>query len=188
MVLFVNACVRRERSRTLRLAKKLLSHLDGDVETLDLTKNEISPLTPELLDERERLAAAGDFSGDVFRYARQFAGAEDIVIAAPFWDMSFPALLKIYIERICVVGVTFDYNEDNEPVGLVRAKRLFFVTTGGGVIPDTNFGIDQIRALAEGFFGIPEICCIKADTLDYVGVDPEKLLLDAEAEIERLFA
>ncbi len=190
MLLFVNACVRRENSRTLRLAKKLLGKLDeqdDQIETIDLTENTISPLTPELLKERESLAMSGDFSGPVFQYARQFAKADTIVIAAPFWDMSFPALLKIYIERICVVGVTFTYTADDQPVGLCKAKKLYFVTTGGGVIPENNFGFMQIKALAEGFFSIPEIICIKADRLDYAGADPGEYLKRAEDEIERLF-
>ena len=35
-----------------------------------------------------------------------------IVIAAPYWDLSFPAVLKTYLEQINVLGVTFDYSDD----------------------------------------------------------------------------
>ena len=41
----------------------------------------------------------------MFRYARQFAEAEEIVIAAPFWDLSFHAKLKIYLGQITISGL-----------------------------------------------------------------------------------
>ena len=34
----------------------------------------------------------------MFDLAGQFAGADTIVIAAPFWDLSFPAALKQYMQ------------------------------------------------------------------------------------------
>ena len=36
---------------------------------------------------------------------RTIANADKIVIAAPFWDMSFPSLLKVYIENIYTIGI-----------------------------------------------------------------------------------
>ena len=44
-------------------------------------------------------------------YAKQFAGADTIVIAAPFWDLSFPAILKTYIENIYVTGIVSRYSK-----------------------------------------------------------------------------
>ena len=106
-VLFINACV-RENSRTLVLAKKILSDISGEITEVDLNRQELAPLKRELLEKRENLIKSGDMNDPIFDHARQFANADEIVIAAPFWDLSFPAILKAYMERITVSGITFD--------------------------------------------------------------------------------
>ena len=107
-ILFINACV-RENSRTLVLAKNILSTMPGEMIEVNLNQENIVPLNRELLEKREKLISGGDHSDTMFCYAKQFAQADEIVIAAPFWDLSFPAILKTYIEQITVSGITFEY-------------------------------------------------------------------------------
>ena len=45
-----------------------------------------------------------DFSHEMFRYAKAFAEADEILIAAPFWDLAFPAILRNYIEKYLRAG------------------------------------------------------------------------------------
>ena len=87
-VLYVNACVRTE-SRTKRLAEKLLAKLDQSHEEICLEKIEFPAVDEGFLTMRDRLIARGDFQNPVFDLARQFSEAATIVIAAPFWDLSF---------------------------------------------------------------------------------------------------
>ncbi|MBQ7193498.1 MAG: NAD(P)H-dependent oxidoreductase [Synergistaceae bacterium] len=108
-----------------------------------------------------------------------FASADEIVIAAPYWDLSFPASLKNYVEAINVVGLTFGYGEDGRPYGLCRAKRLVYVTTAGGPILNEAYGYGYVRELAQGFYGIPEVVLVKAEGLDIVGADVEGILGEA---------
>ena len=61
----------------------------------------------------------------MFELARQFAAADQIVIAAPYWDLSFPAALKQYFEQINVLGITFAYTPEGVPKGLCRARKLY---------------------------------------------------------------
>ena len=146
MLLFVNACARPE-SRTLALAEKAAHQIADRYEMLDLFEDAPVPLNYVRLTERDALIRKGDFSDEVFRYARQFREADEIMIAAPYWDLSFPAILKCYTEAVCVNGLTFRYNEQGIPEGLCRAKRLIYVTTAGGYIPENNFGYDYVRQL-----------------------------------------
>lgn len=184
-ILFVNACV-REESRTKRLAEHLLSRLDGTVETVTLEELNFPLADQRFLRQRDALAAQGAFADPLFALARQFAAADIIVVAAPYWDLSFPAMLKQYFEQINAVGVTFAYSPEGIPVSLCRAKSLYYVTTAGGPIVSDAFGFGYVRALAEGFYQIPEIRLIQAEGLDMVGADVEALLRQAEAEIGRL--
>ena len=92
-LLFVNACI-REESRTKLLADAVVKKWNGEVEEVDLTSGNIKPLDKETLKVRIAKQEAKDFSDPVFELAKQFKEAEAVVIAAPFWDYSFPAVLK----------------------------------------------------------------------------------------------
>lgn len=112
MVLFVNACVRAEHSRTLRLANVLLKHLNEPYTELILSDIVFQPVDYAYIQTRDLLLSEGDYSNPTFDLARQFAAADTIVIAAPFWDLSFPAMLKQYFEQINAIGITFKYTEE----------------------------------------------------------------------------
>lgn len=181
-ILFVNACV-REGSRTLYLARYLLGKLEGRIEEVNLEQEHIEPLMRRSLAERDALLKAGDREHEMLRYARAFAEAEEIVIAAPYWDLGFPALLKIYLEAVTAAGVTFTY-EQGIPKGLCRAKRLLYITTAGGPI-FADFGYSYVKMLAEGFYGISDTLCFKAENLDVEGADVEGLLMQTKQDMDK---
>ena len=175
MTLFVNCCP-REDSRTERLAGKLLETLGG-YEEVNPEKEGLVPVDNERLKYRTALLEKGDLSDEIFRYAKQFAAADTIVIAAPFWDLSFPSVLKIYIENIYVTGIVSEYDENGAPKGLCKAKKLYYVTTAGGAY-DARFSFDYLKALAEDYYGIEETVLIKAEMLDIIGNDAEEILTE----------
>lgn len=182
-ILFVNACI-RPNSRTYTLAQKVLEKLDGEITEVCLCRENLTPLYREQLEERNTQLAAQNFSAPLFRYARQFAAADDIVIAAPYWDLAFPSLLRIYFEYVTVTGVTFRYTAEGIPVGMCKAKHIIYVTTAGGPIENRNLGYDYIKTLAETFYGIPNMQCFKAENLDIRGADIHGILQEALLEIE----
>ena len=182
-VLFVNACVRKE-SRTKALAEKLLNKLGESYQEVVLKDINFPVVNEEFLNQRERLVSEGDFDNPIFVYARQFAAASTIVIAAPYWDLSFPAMLKQYLEQVSVVGVTFKYSEEGAPVSLCNAKRLFYVTTAGGDFTPEDYGFGYVKALANGYFGIPEVIQIKVDGLDIYGADVYSIINEAYNKID----
>lgn len=172
MILYVNACV-REESRTDKLARDLLGKMTIDVgekvQEINVEQEYMSgrmkPLVRESLKKRDRLIEVSDYSDSMFDYAKQFAEADTIVISAPFWDFSIPAILRIYLENIYVIGLVSKYNEDGMLVGLCKAKKLYFVTTAGGPYIQA-FAYDYIDALAKQAFGIPETELIYKENLD----------------------
>ena len=178
MVLFINACVRRE-SRTRRLAQQLL-HRMGEPATVVRLSEILFPVADEnFLMARDALVSQGAFSHGLFDMARQFAEAERIVIASPYWDLSFPAALKQYFEQINVPGITFRYTNEGVPEGLCCAKQLFYVTTAGGTFCPEEYGFGYIKALAQQFYGIPDVRMIRAVGLDMEGADEEQILREA---------
>lgn len=186
-VLLIQACV-RESSRTLRLARHLLARLDGAVTEVDLERAALRPLNGETLAQREALLHGGELDAPMLSHAHTFAAADEIVVAAPYWDLSFPAAIKTYLEHVTVLGVSFSYGADGVPVGLCRAKRLFYVTTAGGPILPPNHGFAYVRDLATTFYGIPECVLFSAECLDVAGSDVERRLRQAEARIDAYLA
>lgn len=181
-ILYINACV-RPQSRTRLLAEKVLEKLEGTVEEISLEQEGISPLTGKTLRQRDALIGAGDYSAPMFRYAKQFAEADIIVLAAPYWDLSFPASVKAYIEAVTVLGLTFFYTPEGRPSGLCKAKKFVYVTTAGGFIGEYDFGFQYVKAMVQGFFGIGDVTCVRAEGLDIAGMDVDAILEKAKEEI-----
>ncbi|MDO5296638.1 MAG: NAD(P)H-dependent oxidoreductase [bacterium] len=177
MVLYINSCV-REDSRTDTIARAVLQKIGEEYQELYLPGENLQPLSRETLNKRSALVQQGDYSDPLFNYAKQFATADVIVIAAPYWDLSFPALLKIYIENIYAVGLVTEFNANGQPRGLCHAKRLIYVTTAGGPYL-TDYGFGYIKALAEQHFGIPQTVLVKAEMLDVEGFDAAKIVATA---------
>lgn len=187
-LLFVNACVRGERSRTLKLARRFLSayasaHPNTHITERNLMEHRLQPQYPEILAERDALWAAGRLEQPMFEPAQQFASADKLVLAAPFWDLSFPAILKIYLERISVTNITFGYDDQGGNVGLCQAEKLLLITTRGGnfSLPDTEWmemGARQLKALCT-MYGIPTFELLCAEGLDDIRNDKEAILADA---------
>ena len=87
-LLVVDCCIRKEESRTKKILERFLSAAPSDceVERLVLTEENLAPLMGDFFEQRQRLLETGDFSHPRFRYAKQFANADLVVIAAPFWS------------------------------------------------------------------------------------------------------
>ena len=179
-ILFINACVRKN-SRTLVLAKHILSNLSGEVIEVNLNQENIVPLNRELLEKRDRLISSQNKNDPMFYYARQFAEADEIVIAAPFWDLSFPGILKAYLEQITVSGITFDYT-NGIPYGLCKATSLTYITTSGGPI-FADFGYEYIKALAKHFYGINKTKAYRAMNLDVNMISAKDVLTKADISV-----
>jgi FMN-dependent NADH-azoreductase len=140
----------------------------------------------DFINTREELILKGDFDHPMFESAKIFADADSIVIGAPFWDLSFPAVLKQYLEQTTVRQITFFYTETGIPQGLCKAKKLYYVTTAGGPVFSDEYGYGYVKALADGYYGIPETKLIKAEGLDMEGSDVEEILRQKEEEIDRM--
>ncbi len=186
MILFIDACVRKE-SRTKRLAERVLSHFHEPVETIVLETIDFPKTDEPFLKKRDAYIAAGDFSDPMFDLAKQFKKADTVVVAAPHWDLSFPALLKQYFEQINVVGLTFFYTDSDLPETLCRAKKLIYVATAGGPVRSHAYGFGYVKALGKEFYGIDDAALFSAEGIDIVGADAEAILRETEAEIDRAF-
>ncbi|MBQ8918428.1 MAG: NAD(P)H-dependent oxidoreductase, partial [Oscillospiraceae bacterium] len=112
----------------------------------------------------------------VMGWAEKVRDADRIVIAAPFWDMSFPAALKNFFELCSIFDVTFK-SDDKTCFGNCRAEKLLYITTRGMDIA-TGDVLEQatpyLKALS-WLWGIGPLQVVSAQNMDY----------STEEEIER---
>ena len=181
-ILLIDASV-RDDSRTKRLTDALLEKLEGTVEEVRLENIDFVKTDQDYLNKRDFLIRKGAYDDEMFSLARQFASADTIVIAAPYWDLSFPASLKQYIEKVNVSGLTFKYTDDGYPVGLCKARKLYYVMSVGGCFVPEEYGYGYIKTLANSFYGIEDIKLIAAYGLDIDGADPEAIMQEAISNI-----
>lgn len=192
-LLFIDCCVRpNEVSRTHRLASAFLEEYRlanpvAEVRIKKLTELNLSPHSWATLQIRDKLLKETKLDDSRFELAHEFAGADKIVIAAPFWDLSFPALLKIYIENVSVGGVTFGF-DGNRMFGKCKCEKLLYITTRGGnfsvIDADMEMAMPQLRALSQ-MFGLGEVSLVCAEGIDIEGCDYDGLLNVAEESARR---
>ncbi len=184
-VLYINACVSTHTpSRTKVLAEAVLQKkFSGwDIEEICLSRLDLQPFTESMLQQRNEYIEMNDFSSPLFQQAHALVQADAVVIAAPYWDLSFPSLLKVWIEHCMVTNLTFRYTETGV-AGLCRASRLIYVTTAGGYISEPDWAYGYIRSIA-AMIGIRETCRIDAQGLDIQGNDALAILTAAIKNIK----
>ena len=191
-LLFVNCCISRRGagSRTHALAEAFLAafraaHPDAAVEEITPeTLLALKPFDAVLLQKRDALAEAGNFDAPVYALARQFREADAVVVAAPFWDLSYPAALRTYIEYISANGLTYHYEADGCH-GDCRAEKLAYLTSGGDLEQPESLGVLYWKQLC-AMFGIPAFSYVFAGGLDLDPAKTEEILTEACEKARRL--
>ena len=190
-LLWVNACMRGEElSRTYRLCRAFLDEWkvnapDTEITERDLTGASLPIMTSQLSKERDEAVKRGELDLALLAPAREFASADIIVIGAPYWDLLFPAALKVYLEWVSAIGITFRYTNEGVLQGLCKAKKLIYITTAGGPVQGQNFGFDYVAALGR-MFGISDCECVAAENLDVFGVSVEDILEQAQSQLKEI--
>lgn len=183
-VLFVNAAFRPE-SRTYELAKHYLKRYKHDtIQTVELGSIDLLPMNRKLLAIYQRAVASRTYDHPMFDLAKQFRDADEIVIAAPFWNYSVPAILHSYLELACTQGIQFDMDDTGNYYSMCKARKLTYITTAGGEIPEEDHGFGYIASLADMFFGIEDLHYYKAECLDVYGIDTKQILENVKKEMD----
>ena len=186
-LLFVDACIRGEKSRTKALCEHFIKEFtelnrEAEVERVCLNELDVEGFDAKTLAERDELLKNKDFEAGEFDLAKQLVEVDCVLIGAPYWDLSFPTKLKAYLEHVSVTGLTYIYNEMGIPEGQCKATDLMYITTSGGPIGVMNYGYDYIRGLCK-LFGIEKTHFASAEMLDVIGVDVQKTIDEAKVKI-----
>lgn len=190
-ILYIKANAKEDStSRTFSISNTFVEEYkknnpQDEVITLDLYKEGIENLPFGKLSELHTPEAGTGMDHPILKYAFQFASCDKYIIAAPFWNLSIPAILKSYIDYITVTGITFKYTQ-NGPIGLCQDRKAVHIVSRGGVYsqgPAANFEMgDRYLRTILGFLGISEFKTIAAEGLDVIGNDVNEIVNKAKDE------
>lgn len=113
----------------------------------------------------------------------ELMAADVILLAAPMYNFSIPVQLKAWIDAIARAGVTFSYNPQG-PVGLVQGKKVYIVTTRGGL--HQGKPTDQVVPYLQvvlGFLGMTDIQILCVEGLAFGPDAVAKAMAQARAKL-----
>ena len=186
-LLFIDACQRGERlSRTFQLCRVFLDEAERvnpgmRIIHIPLRDLALQPYDGQRVLHREALIDAKRLDDPEFEQARLFNQADYLLFGAPYWDLSFPAVLKTYIENIFVRNLNFRYTPQGQPLGLAKGRKAVYITTSGSPIGGEDWGAGYIRAVIN-MLGIPQFERISAEGIDIQGWGKEGILKKAQMQ------
>lgn len=194
-VLYIKANAKEDgESRTYKISDSFIeaykkSNPEDEIITLDLYEEGIDFLPKGQLAELHRPKPGEGKDHPILKYAFQFLEADKYIVAAPFWNLSFPAILKAYIDYISVTGITFKYTAEGA-VGLCQGKKAAYIVARGGVYSDgpaaaVEMGERYLRTIF-GFLGVKDFTTIAAEGVDVIGVDVNAIVGKAIEEAQKV--
>lgn len=130
-----------------------------------------------------------DAIGRINQLTDQFVSASVYVLAAPMWSLSYPAVVKQYIDCVMQAGKTIVF-EDNKPTGILndRPRTFIYVQSSGAAVPwmlkpvlnkGLNYVIDVMK-----FVGITKTEELLVDGTGTSENERQKAISDAEKKID----
>lgn len=197
-LLHIIATPRGSESSTLKVSGAFLeqfkaTHADWTVETLDLFKETLPPLTVTRVDGKYQLLSGKDLSGEckdawkeIVAQIERFKAGDAYLVSVPMWNFGIPYALKHYLDVIVQPRFLFAYT-DKGPEGLLKGRKMVIITSRGGDYSDAPMRAydHQVPYLQTvfGFVGITDITFIHAQGVNATGPEEcARILQKAQAE------
>ena len=172
-ILRIDSSARRDGSETRALSDALIGRIEATANTT-MTRRDLAVDAPSLVNEawvganftdpdaRSDAQVAELAASDAL--VAELEAADVIVIGAPIYNFSIPAVLKAWIDMVARARVTFRHTE-NGPEGLLKNKQVYVMIAhgpGGTTIGSAkDFATPYLRHLL-GFIGIHDVEFISA--------------------------
>jgi len=118
-------------------------------------------------------------------------GADEYVFVTPLWNLSFPSVVKNFIDNFTIAGKTFRYTE-NGPMGLLENKKALHIQASGGVYSHgagtaLDFSSPYLKMMLN-FVGITDVSQIFVEGMAAMPAQAEEIKAKAIAEAKELAA
>lgn len=166
-------------------------HSDDKIQVRDLAADPVPVLDGELVGAlRPSDAPLTPRQQDALELSNtlieELQASDFIVIAAPMYNFNIPTQLKNYFDLVARAGVTFRYTEAG-PEGLLKGKKVYVLTSRGGIHKDTNTDLvtPYLRVFL-GFIGLTDVEFVFEEGIAYGPEMATKAQQDAKALINQL--
>ena len=130
LVLFAHPCPESFSAALHSKVVTTLSDRGWEVDDCDLNAEGFSPVLTEA--ERRGYHEVGPNCGPVSDHVERLRAADALVMVFPVWNFGYPAILKGYLDRVFLPGVSFRLEDGKVKPNLTHIQRLAAVTTYGG--------------------------------------------------------
>ncbi len=165
-ILRIDSSARRDGSETRALTDAFISRI-GAIADTTVTHRDLAADLPDFVNEtwvgaaftdhntRSDTQVAALIASDAL--VAELEAADVIVIGAPIYNFSIPAVLKAWIDMVARAKVTFRHTE-NGPEGLLRNKQAYVMIAHGGTTIGSaqDFASPYLRHVL-GFIGIQDV-------------------------------
>jgi len=175
------------------------AHPENEVIRLDLYKTNIPQIDNDVFSGWGKLASGQDFKaltadeqGKVSRLGElvdQFVSADQYVFVTPMWNLSFPPVLKAYIDAVSVAGKTFKYTAEG-PIGLLNGRKALHIQASGGFYSsgpaaELEMGDRYLRTITR-FYGITDYATLHVEGMSAFPDKAQEIKAEAIARAKEL--
>ncbi|WP_108263520.1 NAD(P)H-dependent oxidoreductase [Mangrovicoccus ximenensis] len=130
LVLFAHPCPESFSAALHAQVVGTLGAAGWEVDDCDLNAEGFSPVLTEA--ERRNYHETGGDRSAVQPYIDRLMAAEALVLVFPVWNFGYPAILKGFLDRVFLPGVSFRLENGKVKPNLTHIRKLAAVTTYGG--------------------------------------------------------
>ncbi|MGV6847405.1 MAG: NAD(P)H-dependent oxidoreductase [Marinibacterium sp.] len=139
LVLYAHPCAESFNAAVHDTVVETLKARNWDVDDCDLNAEGFSPVLTEA--ERRGYHEEPANIAPVREYVDRVRAAEALILVFPVWNFGYPAILKGFLDRVFLPGVSFRLENGKVKPNLTHIRKLAACTTYGG---------NRLRALMVG--------------------------------------
>jgi putative NADPH-quinone reductase len=139
LIVYAHPCAESFNAAIHGTVLKALTDRGWQIDDCDLNAEGFQPVLT--VEERRDYHKIPDNTSPVETYVNRLRAAEALIMIFPIWNFGYPAILKGFLDRVFLPGVTFKLKNGEVQPGLTNIKRLAAFTTYGGT---------RMRALITG--------------------------------------
>ncbi|MGI9393683.1 MAG: NAD(P)H-dependent oxidoreductase, partial [Boseongicola sp.] len=130
LVLYAHPCEESYSSALHQAVVETFHAREWSVDDCDLYAEGFSPvLTGE---ERRNYHDPSKNTAPVSSYVERLRAADALIFCFPVWNFGYPAIMKGFLDRVFLPGVSFRLEDGKVAPNLTNIKKLAAVTTYGG--------------------------------------------------------
>lgn len=130
LVLYAHPCEESFSSALHGAVTQTLTARGWEVDDCDLNAEGFNPVLSA--EERRGYHEVGPNTHPVQDYVDRVRAAQALVMVFPVWNFGYPAILKGFLDRVFLPGVSFRLEEGKVKPNLTHIRKLAAVTTYGG--------------------------------------------------------